>query len=73
MRVVRESQIDGTFDGYRRGNVYRLIDGSSWVQTGPEVEFLRKEGPLAWLLANESGGFFLDVAGTSGVARVRPA
>ena len=73
MNLIGESRIDGVFEGYRGGRVYRLADGSSWRQEGNTVEHVYREHPKARLLDDGMGRTYLDVEGTSGKVWVERA
>jgi hypothetical protein len=71
MQLIRESRIDGVFEGYVGGRVYLLADGSRWRQADNKAEYVYREGPKARLFRHESATY-LDVEGTSGVVLVVP-
>jgi hypothetical protein len=73
MRLIRESKIDGVFEGYSGRRFYRLTDGSRWRQTGSTAESVYRENPKARLLDDGTGHLHLDVEGTSGMVWVEPA
>jgi hypothetical protein len=70
MKPIGESRIDGVFEGYRGGRVYRLADGSSWRQADNTAEHVYRENPRARLFRDGTGRTFLDVEGTSGTVWV---
>ena len=73
METEWEGHITGLFEGYHGGRVYELSDGKRWRQEDRTSEFVYREAPRARLLWCQSTGTrYLDVAGTSGVARVVP-
>ena len=73
MNLIGESRIDGVFEGYQGGRVYRLADGSSWRQEDNTAEHVYRENPRARLFKDGTGRTFLDVEGTSGVVWVERA
>lgn len=74
MKLSWSGTIDGTFRGYKPGQVYILSDGSTWRQQGGPAEYVYRESPGARLLRDDTGRTFLDVEGTSSVVPVvRPA
>jgi len=69
--VIFNGHLVGTFYGYRGGNVYRLSDGSKWVQDDGTDEPVFREYPAARLMHLHDRSFvYLDVEGTSSVVRV---
>jgi hypothetical protein len=55
MQLIRERRIDGIFEGYRGGRVYRLADGSRWRQEDATSEYAYRERPKARLLRDGTG------------------
>jgi hypothetical protein len=68
-KIVCESKVIGEFHGYRGGNVYRLENGQVWRQDGNKFEYVYRENPRCWILADWSR-FYIDIEGTSSVALV---
>ena len=65
-----ESHVVGTSQGYRPGTVYKLADGTSWVQIDDRNEYVLRDRPRARVWRDSTGACMLDLEGTSGVVRV---
>jgi hypothetical protein len=70
MWLIRESRIDGIFEGYGGSRVYWLTEGSRWRQADNTAEYVYRESPKARLLDDGRGHTYLDVEGTSGIVWV---
>ena len=72
MALVHDGRILGIFEGYQRGNLYTLDNGTVWEQVSDRSEYVYRESPRCTLEWNQSiGRYELDVVGTSSVAIVR--
>jgi|GEM_PF-694091 len=66
-----QGRLVGTFLGFGYGRIYQLDDGSRWQQDSRTDEPSYRDDPEARLLFNrDTGSVFLEVVGTSSVARV---
>jgi hypothetical protein len=70
MKLIGETRIDGVFEGYQGGRVYRLADESIWRQADNTAEFVYREHPKARPLDDGTGRTYLDVEGASAVVWV---
>jgi hypothetical protein len=72
MALVHDGKIVGIFEGYSRGNLYALDNGTMWEQVCDRSEYAYRESPRCELSWDQSlGKFVLDVAGTSNTVVVR--
>ena len=72
MRPVTGTQIDGLFEGYEPGRLYRLTNGQMWRQVCLTSQYVYRDDPPARLL-HDGVRYYLDVEGTDGVIRVELA
>ena len=63
-------QINGDFNGWRRGNVYRFKDGGRWRQVSDEFEHAYEESPKGTLLV-DGRQCFLELKCMDSPVRVR--
>ena len=59
---VIESRIDGDFEGYEYGNVYRLRNGQRWAQMSSQYRYRYAFAPEVMII-NREGEFALRVHG----------
>jgi hypothetical protein len=69
MRVVTGTQIDGLFEGYEPGRLYRLTNGQTWRQVCLTSQYACRDDPPSRLL-HDGVRYYLDVEGADGVIRV---
>ena len=50
---VIESRIDGEFEGYEYGNLYRLINGQIWEQISAKYRYRYKYSPRVIIIGNK--------------------
>jgi len=62
MRLVRDSKIDGEFNGWDGDNVYELIDGSKWKQRRYRYRYRYRYRPRAKVWKDGSR-YWLEVDG----------
>jgi hypothetical protein len=72
MKPVLVSRIDGSFEGFADGRVFRLSNGLRWRQVGEITDFAQGDRPRARLF-HDGDDFFLDVEGTTAMIRVELA
>jgi hypothetical protein len=72
MRLITRTQIDGLFEGYEPGRLYRLGNGQAWRQVCLTSQYVFREDPPA-KLHHDGTRFYLDVDGTDGFVRVELA
>jgi hypothetical protein len=65
-----ESHVVGPCEGYRHGTVFKLADGTAWVQVDGREEYVLREMPRAKVWQDSTGACVLDLEGTSGVVWV---
>ena len=68
--VVIESHVVGRCEGYKPGTVFRLADGTAWVQVDRRDEYVLRDQPRAKVWRDSTGAHMLDLEGTGGVIRV---
>jgi hypothetical protein len=69
MRLVTGTQIDGLFEGYEPGRLYRLTNGQTWRQVCLKSDYVYRDDPPVRLL-HDGVCYYLDVEGTVGEIRV---
>jgi len=69
--VAKPSSIDGLFNGFAPNTLYKLADGTFWVQCDDRQERGHAENPAVELLALDDG-HFLKVAGMDNMVLVQP-
>jgi hypothetical protein len=72
MQLVLRTQIDGLFEGYEPGRVYRLSNGQWWRQLCLTSQYVFSEDPNVRLL-HDGARYYLQVEGTLGYVRVELA
>lgn len=65
-----ESHVVGRCEGYKPGTVFRLADGTAWVQVDNRAEYVLRDWPRAKVWQDSTGACVLDLEGTGGVVRV---
>ena len=65
-----ESHVAGRCEGYKPGTVFKLADGTAWVQVDGRDEYVLREQPRAKVWHDSTGALMLDLEGTGGVVRV---
>jgi hypothetical protein len=72
MTLVHDGKIVGFFEGYSRGSVFMLDNGTLWEQVCDRSEYAYWDSPRCELSWDQSlGRFLLVVAGTSSTVVVR--
>ncbi len=69
-RVIRKSQIDGDFEGFDEEVLFRLVDGTFWVQDEYKYWYHYAYCPEA-LILQKNGRLFIQVDGQSEIVPVR--
>jgi len=72
MKPVLVSRIDGSFEGFADGRVFRLCNGLRWRQVGEVTHYACEVEPLTRLFY-DGQTFYLDIEGTSVLIRVELA
>ena len=72
MRQVLGTQIDGLFEGYEQGRLYRLTNGQTWRQVCLTSQYIYRDDPPVQLL-HDGVCYYLKVEGTDGVIQVELA
>lgn len=70
MQLVTKSRINGTFTGWKGGNVYTLVNGQKWMQITYKYRYKYKYRPQATVWRNGSQ-YYLEVEGMGEMLRVR--
>ena len=68
--VIRKSQIDGDFEGFDDQVLFKLMDGSCWVQDEYKYWYYYSYCPGAKIL-QKAGTFYIQVDGQSEIVSVR--
>ena len=70
MRKLKETCIDGDFEGWDGDKVYKLDDGSKWELVSYTYSYTYAYRPKA-ILWQDNGRFLLQVQGVSDMQEVR--
>ena len=62
MEVYYSGEISGSFDGFNEGKIFKLDDGSYWIQTEYEYDYMYELAPEATILESD-GTYYLLVCG----------
>lgn len=67
---VIESKIEGTFEGFNEGNIYKLDNGQLWEQTDFKYKYSYKYRP-AVTIYKDGSAYYMKVDGVDGKAQVK--
>jgi len=70
MELKLESRIKGRFKGWKKGNVYRLLNNSRWEQIDQCFKTTNRFNPSVKLYS-QGDRFYLEVEGFNGKVEVR--